>query len=156
MQRDIQFEEDGDRLLAFTVEIVTAHIANNSVGMGDVPGFIANVHATLSGLNGAPAEEETEEPGFSSPIMDPKKAVKPDSITCLICGKKGTVLTQHLKMLHGLTADQYRAQFDLPSNYPIATKAYIANCRERALGHGFGRGESRKVVPHKRPAAAQA
>ena len=40
-------------LLTLTTDIVAAHVANNSVPVGDLPSLIANVHASLAGL-GAP------------------------------------------------------------------------------------------------------
>lgn len=127
-------ENEAGGLIAYTVEIVTAHVAHNSVAMADVPGFIQNVHGALAGLTG-PAEPEATD---AKPIMDPRKAVKQDSITCLVCGRKGKLLTAHLRAQHGLSPDEYREKFGLPKTYPVASKRYIDNARDRALSLGLG------------------
>ena len=60
MASEDDYLEDGDRLLSFTVDIVSAHVAHNSVAMVDVPAFIMNVHGALASLSN-PYETEPED-----------------------------------------------------------------------------------------------
>lgn len=134
MATDYDELEQTEGLLAFTVEIVTAHVAHNSVAMADVPQFIVNVHSALAGL-AAPAEVDD---GKATPIMDPKKSVKHDHLICLECGKKCQVLKAHLRGVHGLTPDEYREKYELPANYPMTPKRYTEAARDRAVKMGLG------------------
>lgn len=47
-----------------------------------------------------------------------------DTTTCRICGKKFTFLGGHIRRAHGITADEYRAEFDLPAGLPLASPEY--------------------------------
>ena len=135
MATDTDFMEEGDRLLSFTVEIVTAHIANNSVAMPDVPQFIQNVHNALAALSAPSEPEETA----AVPIIDPKRSVKPDHLICLECGKKLKTLKAHLNANHGLTFEAYRERFGLPESYPSVAHHFHQNMRERAINRGLGK-----------------
>lgn len=72
-------------------------------------------------LAGEPEVEVVEE-GLT-PIMEPKAAIKESSITCLICGAKMKVLTAKHLIKHGITPDQYRAQFGYKKTQPLACKS---------------------------------
>lgn len=145
---------EGGDLLKMTVDVVVAQISNNPSQGSDVPDLIGKVHAALVGLGGpaADAVDETK----AVPIMDPRKAVKPDGITCLICGKKSQILKPHLRAMHGLDPNEYRMKFDLPSSYPMASKKYVDAARERAVklglgermkaGRGLGTGKTRAAL----------
>ena len=61
-------DNEGDKLLGFTVDIVTAHLAHNNVALADVPGFINQVHGTLAGLGGG---QEEARPGTDVFIFNP-------------------------------------------------------------------------------------
>ena len=53
----MQSEIEHNDLLALTADIVSSHVANNSVSVNDVPQLIQNVFATLSGLTAAPSSD---------------------------------------------------------------------------------------------------
>lgn len=42
-------------------------------------------------------------------------------ITCLLCGKLMRAMGSHLSRAHNMTPRQYRAQFDLPASYRLAS-----------------------------------
>ena len=54
---------------AFTAEIVSAYVANNSVQAGNLPALIASVHTAVAGL-GAPVA-----PPVHPPAVNPKRSV---------------------------------------------------------------------------------
>jgi predicted transcriptional regulator len=70
--------------------------------------------------------------------------VKPDFIVCMECGKKQKTLRRHLQSAHGLTPDQYRADYGLPRGYPMTAPNYSESRREMAKTTGLGR---KKAVP---------
>ncbi len=99
-------------LLELTTKIVTAHVANSPIAATDVPGLIATVHQALAALG---PEEPASRPKPAVPI---KQSVTPDYIICLEDGKKQKMLKRHLKTAHGITPDDYRKRWGLPSDYP--------------------------------------
>ena len=85
MDNDIN---SGD-LLDLTASIVSAHVANNSVAVGDVPKLIKDVYSTLATVS----TEKEAEPERPEPAVSIKASIKPDYIVCLEDGKKLKILT---------------------------------------------------------------
>ena len=53
-------------LLALTADIVSSHVANNTVAVSDLPPLIANVYAALAQLGGVvEVEKPKQEPAVS-------------------------------------------------------------------------------------------
>jgi len=129
-------------LLPMVTEIVAAHLSNNTVAVGDIPRLINEVYGALTGLgqNGAAATAEvTQEPAV--PI---KKSVMPDHIICLEDGKKLKMLKRHLRTAYGLTPDQYREKWNLPSDYPMVAPNYAKKRSSLARQIGLGTGGRRR------------
>ena len=75
---------------------------------------------------------ETEVPA------DWKASIKKDTITCMICGYSGKLLTPHLKSKHQTTPREYRKQFAIPARTPLVSKAYRAKRSKIAKESGIG------------------
>ncbi|OVE75063.1 hypothetical protein BVX95_00390 [archaeon D22] len=58
--------------------------------------------------------------------MDKKEVFGQNQVICMICGKGFTVIGRHLGAAHGMTADEYRAKFDIPLGTALASRAYVA------------------------------
>lgn len=127
--------DDTETLLALTADIVVAHVANNSVGVGDMGGLITKVHATLAGL-GTPAAEAAPELKPAVPI---RASVKPDHLVCLEDGKKLKMLKRHLMTRYQMTPADYRAKWGLPADYPMVAPNYAEARRVLAVKIGLGR-----------------
>ncbi len=126
-------------LLALTADIVSSHVANNSVAVNDLPQLIQNVYATLSGLSvPAPAPEVKQEPAVSI-----RQSIKPDYIVCLEDGKKLKMLKRHLMTAYGMTPDDYRAKWGLPADYPMVAPNYAESRRQLAKSIGLGKTATR-------------
>ena len=126
-------------LLALTADIVSSHVANNSVAVNDLPQLIQNVYATLSGLSvPAPAPEVKQEPAVSI-----RQSIKPDYIVCLEDGKKLNMLKRHLMTAYGMTPDDYRAKWGLPADYPMVAPNYAESRRQLAKSIGLGKTATR-------------
>jgi predicted transcriptional regulator len=118
---------------SITADIVSSYVANNSVHRSDLLSVIANVHAALQGLT-APKQPEPEKP---EPRVSIKKSVTPDFLISLEDGKKYKTLKRHLGRL-GLTAEEYRAKWGLPADYPMVAPNYAAKRSELARSSGLG------------------
>ena len=124
-----------ETLITLTSDIVAAHVSNNSVSLADLPTLISNVHAALAGLdNKVPAPEPMPEPAVSI-----RTSIKNEYIVCLEDGKKLKMLKRHLMTRYNMTPDQYRARWNLPSDYPMVAPAYAEKRRELAKKIGLGR-----------------
>jgi predicted transcriptional regulator len=64
-------------------------------------------------------------------ILDPKKAVKEKSITCVICGKSFKLLTKKHLASHGLTADEYRERCGYKKGSPLVCKSLQRERRKK-------------------------
>jgi predicted transcriptional regulator len=121
-------------LLTLTAEIVSSHVANNTVAVSDLPTLIANVYASLAKLGGVVAPEKIQQ----EPAVSIRASVKPDFIVCLEDGKKLKMLKRHLMVHFNLTPDQYRAKWGLPADYPMVAPNYALQRQELAKKIGLG------------------
>lgn len=138
-------EQQGNEILAgdllrMTAEIVSAYVGQNTLAAQQLPDVINVVHATLTGLQGAPVEVSTEPARPAVPI---KKSVTPEHIVCLEDGKKLKMLKRHLRSTYNMSPDEYRAKWGLPPDYPMVAPNYAAQRSEFAKKIGLGRGDTR-------------
>ena len=143
--------DTSEMLVTLTADIVAAHVSNNSVAISDLALLIGNVHTALSSLGEKPVVEEKLVPAVSI-----RASVKPDHIVCLEDGKKMTMLRRHLATDHDMTPDEYRAKWNLPSDYPMSAPNYTEKRREIAKQIGLGtkgRGGGRKPATRGRAKA---
>lgn len=150
-------------LLDLTADIVIAHASVTEMSSDDLIREINRVYATLDAiakggkaaiLEGSgkeslkkarrtkePAEEMAEaKPAVAPvPVMTIEEAFKPDQVACMICGKTGMVtMKRHLASAHDLKPGQYRKQFKIPREQPLAATEYVAKRRQAALDRGLG------------------
>jgi predicted transcriptional regulator len=71
-----------------------------------------------------------------------RKSVTPDYLICLDDGKRFKSLRRHLGVL-GLTPEQYREKWKLPSDYPMVAPNSAA--QRSTLAKKIGLGQKRKV-----------
>jgi predicted transcriptional regulator len=128
-------------------EILTAFVANNSVPRAELAALFEGLHAALKTLKdgGEVAPAVVEPP---TPVVSVRKSVTPDYLICLDDGRRFKSLRRHLGAL-GMTPEQYRQKWSLPSDYPMVASNYAA--QRSALAKNIGLGQLRKkpvaVVP---------
>ncbi len=81
------------------------------------------------------AERASSEAGIPA---DWKASIGKNTITCMICGYSGKLLTPHLKSKHKVTPREYRKQFEIPARTPLVSKAYRAKRSKIAKETGIG------------------
>jgi predicted transcriptional regulator len=123
-------------LVALTASIVSAYVTRNNVPTTDLPRLIASTHAALAGLTGALTPVAAEPLVPAVPI---RKSVTSDAIICLEDGRAFKSLKRHLSASYGLTPDQYRAKWNLPSDYPMVAPNYAEARSALAKSMGLGR-----------------
>ncbi len=143
----MSLDSSPEDILALTADIVAAHVSNNDVTIQDVPGLINTVHAALTGL-GVTAEPAVRQ----EPAVSVRASVKPDYIVSLESGRKLKMLKRYLLTSYGMTPEDYRRKWDLPSDYPMVAPNYALQRKE--LAHRIGLGRKRpEPVAEAKPAA---
>jgi predicted transcriptional regulator len=66
-----------------------------------------------------------------APVMDPKKAIKEKSVTCLECGKAFKVITKKHLASHGLTPEEYKEKYGFKKNTPLVCKSLQRDRRKK-------------------------
>ena len=85
------------------VDIVSAHVGNNSVPANQVPEIINTVYTSLNGLTGQPVVGMAEP---LRPAVSVRRSVTPEYINCLEDGKKLKMMKRHLRASYGMTPDE--------------------------------------------------
>jgi predicted transcriptional regulator len=125
------------QLLAMATQIVSSYVQHHRVEQGDLRGLINGIYRTLSDVRDSSKPEIKPELQPAVPI---RKSVTSDFIICLEDGKKLKMLKRHLRTVYGLSPDEYRAKWGLPSDYPMVAPAYAERRSAFAKQIGLGRG----------------
>ncbi len=130
-----------EEVMAMTAEIVAAYVGNNSLPVSAVPELVQTVHHALSGLG----KNEPEQPAEPlKPAVSIRRSITPDYLVCLEDGKKLKMLKRHLRTTYGMTPEEYRAKWGLPSDYPMVAPNYAKQRSEFAKKIGLGRSTGSK------------
>ncbi len=125
--------ENDNSSLELVSKIVSAYVTKNRLSASELPQLIRTVHEAL------------KRPGQAEPAVPIKKSVRPDYIICLDDGKKFKMLKRHLRSAYGMSPDEYRQKWGLPSDYPMVAPKYAAVRSELAKKIGLGRKAGRKA-----------
>ncbi len=123
-------------LLRMAVDIVAAYVSNNSVPSAQVPDVINTVYGSLTALNGEMPAEDGEQP---KPAVSIRRSITPEYLVCLEDGKQLKMLKRHLRAAYGMTPDEYRAKWGLPTDYPMVAPNYAKKRSAFAKKIGLGR-----------------
>ena len=137
-------DNDGQKLLSLTAEIVASFASNNAVAAGDLPAVIGSVFQALRSVGQGEAEKPAEAPVPAVPI---KKSIGTDFLVCLEDGKEMKTLKRYLAARYNLTPREYRQRWGLPRDYPMVAPAYAARRSEMAKQIGLGRKSAAAAPP---------
>ncbi len=127
---------NNDLKLELTSKIVSAYVANNPVAKTDLSDLLNNVASVISNLDDSETTVDDQNYELFTSI---KKSIKPDHLVCLDCGKQFKTIKRHIKASHGLTVDEYRRRYGLPSDYPVTAPNYSEKRTSIAINLGLGR-----------------
>jgi predicted transcriptional regulator len=136
MAEQIAAKPAEDQLLRMTTDVVAAYVSNNALPTGQLPDIIASVYSSLRALDHAPQNGRGE---ALKPAVPVRKSITPDYLICLEDGRKLKMLKRHLRSTYGLTPDDYRAKWGLPSDYPMVAPNYAEQRSAFAKKIGLGR-----------------
>ncbi len=121
--------------IELSADIVSAHVSNNSVPASELPTLLSSIYAALTKTVQAQSQEPQAE---LTPAVPVRKSVTADAIICLEDGKKFKSLKRHLRTTYDMTPEQYRAKWNLPSDYPMVAPNYAKARSELAKTMGLG------------------
>ncbi|HEX2943549.1 MAG TPA: MucR family transcriptional regulator [Rhodopila sp.] len=147
-------------ILRLSAQIVAAHVGNNDVKSDALKGVIASVYNTLHELGEvrphvsveldhslhdhfhANNDHDVHHPHTHAPdaYVHPVygQTVFEDRLVCMEDGLSMKMLKRHLLTVHGMTPDEYRAKWNLPSDYPMVAAQYAKLRSSLALETGLG------------------
>lgn len=127
-------------LLEMVTEIVSAHASTTSLSKEELVAELADVYKALSALEKGEeiATAAGAEEAVAAPTISRKKAFGKDKIVCMLCGKEMKTLARHLKTSHDMKPGEYRKQFDIPRDQPLAARNYSESRRQMAIDRGLG------------------
>lgn len=126
-------------LLEMVTEIVSAHASTTSLSKEELVAELADVYKALSALEkGEEIVSAAAEETAAAPAVSRKKAFGKDKIVCMLCGKEMKTLARHLKTSHDMKPGEYRKQFDIPRDQPLAARNYSESRRQMAIDRGLG------------------
>ena len=124
------------------VRLAADIVIANSTGKGftteQLTHMLKAVSDTLEELAVEPAMMAAERKAAEAGPADWKASIGKNTITCMICGYSGKLLTPHLKSKHKTTPREYRKQFGIPARTPLVSKAYRAKRSKIAKETGIG------------------
>ncbi len=120
--------------LRMTADIVSSYLGGNVVEADDVAEVIKDVYGTIEQIGCVAAE-----PAPQQPAVAVRRSVTPEYLVCLEDGRKLKMLKRHLKTAFGMTPQEYRARWGLPSDYPMVAPNYAKSRSEFAKKIGLGR-----------------
>ncbi len=126
--------------IKLAAEIVAAFVSYNPLPKSELPALIEAVQTAVGKLAKAP-ESSPPHLEAKAPAVPVRKSVAPDYLICLEDGKRFKSMRRHLTQL-GLTPEQYREKWNLPSDYPMVAPNYAA--QRSAMAKKIGLGQKRR------------
>jgi len=116
-----------DDYLKEALEIVKAQASHRAMSEDEIGAMVSGLAAKLRCLSN-PCEAAHVEAGLG---LDPKKAFKEKSVTCLECGKGFKIITKKHLATHGLELKTYLEKHGLKKGTKLIAKELQRNRRKK-------------------------
>ena len=130
--------------LRLTVDVTVSYLSKNSLPAAEVPHFIQMIHDSLCRLQ---LNEKTKESHQLKPAVSIRKSITDKHLICLEDGKQLKMLKRHLRTAYNLSPEEYRAKWNLPSDYPMVAPGYAAQRSAFAKKIGLGKNAPNRPLP---------
>ena len=108
------------------LEIVKAQASVRTMTEEEITTMVKKLSEGIRAISDSCGEDVEE-----TDAIDPKKAIKEKTITCVICGKSFKLLTKKHLGSHGLTADEYRERCGYKKGTPLVCKSLQRERRKK-------------------------
>ena len=134
-------------VLPLVSSIMAAHLSSAKVPSGELPDLVRTVYDTLASI-------ARGDPPRGAPAVPVAESMTSKHLVCLEDGLKFRMLKRHLRQVHGMSPEKYRARWGLPGDYPMIATGYSQVRSKLAKESGLGtHGRRAQPVAVKRPAA---
>lgn len=124
-------------VLRMAVRVTAAYLNENSLPADMIATVITDVHDAMAQI--AAGDGPNVVKPSRRPAVSVAKSVAPNYIVCLEDGRRMKMLKRHLKAAYGLTPDEYRQRWNLPSDYPMVAPRYAQQRSQFAKKMGLGK-----------------
>lgn len=113
--------------LKSALEIVKAQASVRNMTDEEITSMVRRLAVGIRDISlGASADDAAQ------PLaLDPKKAIKEKTVTCLECGKAFKVITKKHLASHGLTPEEYKAKYGYKKSMPLVCKSLQRERRKK-------------------------
>ena len=134
-------------VLPLVGSIIAAHLSSAKVPSGELPDLVRTVYDTLASI-------ARGDPPRGAPAVPVAESMTSKHLVCLEDGLKFRMLKRHLRQVHGMSPEKYRARWGLPGDYPMIATGYSQVRSKLAKASGLGtRGRRAQPVAVRRPVA---
>ena len=119
-----------DEYVQEALELVKAQAKVRNMDQNEMASMVKTVSESIKaiaedgeGATGSKTEQE--------PAVDPKKAIREQSVICLECGKKFKVLTKRHLATHGLTTEEYREKWGFKKKQALVAKSLARQRKQK-------------------------
>lgn len=125
-----------EEILRMVADVVSAYLSFNPLSASEIPDLIKTVHQLLNGVQASATQPQVN---AAKPAVPIRRSIQDDFIVCLEDGKKLKMLKRYLRTKYGMTPDEYRVKWGLPSDYPMVAPNYSKQRSKFAKNIGLGR-----------------
>jgi predicted transcriptional regulator len=133
---------------SLVARVVSSYVRKNQLSPAEMPTLISTVYQSLLALGQPP------EPEPPTPAVPIRRSVTRNHVVCLECGWRGQALRRHIHVQHGLSREEYRARWGLPSHHALVAPAYSQ--RRAGIAKELGLGQRERRSPPAETAARPA
>ena len=132
--------EDDNHLRELVAEVAAAYFSQSHVTPSDIPIVVGQIAASLRAVGeAAPGEAAVEAAApTKTSAAQVRKSITPETLISFEDGRPYKTLKRHLAG-RGLTPEQYRQKWGLPTDYPMVSPNYSAARSQMAKSLGLGR-----------------
>lgn len=116
-----------EKYLKEALDIVKAQASVRTMTEEEITTMIGKLSVGIKSIN----EGSVLPVGDDETAMDPAKAIKEKSITCVKCGKSFKLLTKKHLATHGLTPEEYREECGYKKGTPLVCKSLQRERRKK-------------------------
>lgn len=124
-----------ERAAEIATQVLCAYLSRNAISPDELPALSARTYAALEAVFSSPSIIALPtEPPTPDQIA---ASITPDAIVSFENGRRYRSLRRHLNQL-GMTDDQYRSKWGLPSDYPLVAQSFSDLRSSAARAQRFG------------------
>ncbi len=116
-----------EKYLKEALDIVKAQASVCTMTEEEITAMISKLAFGIKAINEGGALPVSSE----ETVIDPAKAIKEKSITCVMCGKSFKLLTKKHLASHGLTPEEYREKCGYKKGTPLVCKSLQRERRKK-------------------------